>query len=50
MTAQLRTAKQDLKLNKLWIVYPGNRGYALGKEAEVIPLAGIPNIMTRHLR
>jgi predicted AAA+ superfamily ATPase len=38
LTASMRIALEDLKLDRLLVVYPGNRPYALGPRVEVIPL------------
>ena len=37
LTPSMRIALQDLKLDRLIIIYPGNRGYRLGEEVEVVP-------------
>jgi predicted AAA+ superfamily ATPase len=39
LTPSMRIALADLKLDKLSVVYPGERRYALGKRVEVVPLA-----------
>ena len=39
----MRTAIEDLKLERLWVVYPGKAAYSLTKKVQVIPLADIPN-------
>ena len=33
-------ALQDLKLRKLYVVYPGERDYPLGDRIQVLPLKG----------
>jgi len=38
LTPSMRVALNDLKLDRLVVVYPGNRRYALAESAEVIPL------------
>jgi hypothetical protein len=35
----MRIAMADLGLDELYVVYPGERRYALGKKIEVVPLA-----------
>jgi hypothetical protein len=35
----MRTALQDLNLDRLIVVYPGERHYPLGDRVEVTPLA-----------
>ena len=39
ITKSMRIAQQDLKLDKLIVVYPGERRYALAWKVEVVPLA-----------
>jgi len=39
LTASMRVALHDLKLDRLLVVYPGERRYMLGERVEVIPLA-----------
>lgn len=39
LTPSMRTALSDLKLDKLCVVYPGERRYRLADRVEVVPLA-----------
>lgn len=39
LTPSMRIALTDLKLDRLFVLYPGDRTYSLGKKVEVIPLA-----------
>jgi len=39
LTPSMRTALADLRLDHLYVLYPGDRTYALGKKVEVVPLA-----------
>jgi hypothetical protein len=39
LTPSKRIAQHDLKLDRLYVVYPGERAYSLGKNVEVTPLA-----------
>jgi predicted AAA+ superfamily ATPase len=39
LTPSMRIALADLKLDRLLVVYPGERRYALARRVEVIPLA-----------
>src|SRR5206468_758406 len=39
LTPSMRTAMDDLKLDRLIVVYPGERRYALADRIEVVPLA-----------
>ena len=41
LTSSMRIALQDLKLDRLYVVYPGNRRYALTSQVEVVPLAAL---------
>ena len=39
LTRSMRTALADLRLDHLYVLYPGDRAYSLGKKVEVLPLA-----------
>jgi predicted AAA+ superfamily ATPase len=39
LTRSMRSALTDLKLDHLYVLYPGDKTYALGKKVEVVPLA-----------
>jgi uncharacterized protein len=39
LTPSMRTSLADLKLDHLYVLYPGDKTYALGKKVEVVPLA-----------
>lgn len=39
LTASMRIAMKDLKLDELYVVYPGEKRYALARSIEVVPLA-----------
>ena len=41
----MHIAIEDLGLEHLWIIYPGNQKYPLGDKITVIPLEEIPNIL-----
>lgn len=43
----LRTAFADLKLEHLWIVYPGERRYPLAEHVEAVPMADVPEVIAR---
>ena len=47
-TRSMRIALDDLGLEHLWIVYPGDRAYSLDKEISVLPVAHIP-VLARSL-
>lgn len=38
------TAREDLRLERLWVVYPGSKKYALDDFIEVIPFTEIPRL------
>lgn len=48
MTASMARARELLKLDRLIVVSPGSRGYALDETAEVVPVAGIPEVVARQ--
>jgi hypothetical protein len=37
----MRIALRDLKLDHLYVVYPGERRYALAEQVDVVPLAAL---------
>jgi len=39
LTASMRIALADLKLDRLYVVYPGDKRYPLAPKVEVVPLA-----------
>jgi predicted AAA+ superfamily ATPase len=41
VTPSMRIALKDLKLDKLFVVYPGEKSYPLGDRVEVVPLADL---------
>ena len=41
LTPSMTNALQDLKLSHLWVVYPGDKRYAVGPKASAIPLKEI---------
>jgi predicted AAA+ superfamily ATPase len=43
-TRSMLIAREDLGLERLWIVYPGAREYALDDAIHVVPLASIPRL------
>ncbi len=44
-TKSMHIAIQDLKLDKLWVVYPGGQNYPLSDRIEVIPLRDMENLL-----
>ena len=45
-TRSMRTALEDLELEKIWVVYPGSKPYALDDSIDVIPLTALPTLAT----
>ena len=43
LTRSMKTAVEDLALERLWVVYPGKAAYSLTEKIRVIPLADIPD-------
>ncbi|MBK5102193.1 MAG: DUF4143 domain-containing protein, partial [Desulfobacteraceae bacterium] len=41
LTRSMKTAVEDLKLERLWVVYPGKAAYRLTEKIQVIPLADV---------
>lgn len=41
LTPSMRVALNDLKLDKLYVVYPGSQRYALTEQVEVVPLSAL---------
>jgi len=38
----------DLKLEKLYLIYPGSRSYPIGEKAEVVPLSSLEKVLETH--
>ena len=49
LTPSMRTAMEDLSLESLTVIYPGDRSYALTEGIEVLPLAGLVESGARAL-
>lgn len=41
LTPSMRTAMSDLRLDALYVVYPGQHRYSLGEGVDAIPLSEI---------
>ena len=41
LTASMKTALNDLALERLWVVYPGNKSYSLTKQVSVLSIREI---------
>ena len=46
-TRSMRVALNDLELEHLWVVYPGNEAYPLDDRISVLPVADIPALAER---
>lgn len=47
VTRSMRVAMDDLKLGRLWVVYPGEESYPLDQRIEVTSLAGVMQKLRR---
>lgn len=45
LTRSMHSARADLKLDKLWIIYPGGLRYALADDTEVLPLRDCTKVL-----
>ena len=45
LTPSIRTALEDLRLDRLLVVYPGERRYTLGAQVEVVPLSELSHAL-----
>jgi hypothetical protein len=41
LTRSMKTAVEDLELERLWVVFPGKVAYRLTEKVQVLPLADI---------
>lgn len=46
-TRSMLVARDDLGLERLWVVYPGSTTYALDDMTDVIPMATVPDLAAR---
>lgn len=44
ITKSMRIAMQDLKLERLWVVYPGKTGYPMDENIECVSLAELSRV------
>lgn len=44
----MHSVAHDLKLDHLWIIYPGNISYPIGKSFEVVPFSDLPSLLKKH--
>lgn len=47
-TKSMHNVFQDLKLEKLYVIYPGDRSYPIGEETEVVPLSSLERVFENH--
>lgn len=47
LTPSMRTVLEDLELDQLFVVYPGNLAYPLADKVSALPLSSIPSIQTQ---
>lgn len=45
LTRSMHIAMEDLELDRLFVIYPGSRRYALGDKAECIPITEVPRML-----
>jgi len=50
VTPSMRIALHDLRLERLAVVYPGDKTYSLGSNIEVLPLMEIERLVTHGAR
>ena len=46
-TRSMLVAVQDLQLDRLWVVYPGDQEYTLDDKIAVIPASSLPDLLER---
>jgi hypothetical protein len=44
MTRSIDVALEDLKLKKIYVIYPGKERYPLHAQVEALPLTGVPGL------
>jgi hypothetical protein len=44
LSASMKISMEDLKLNRLLVIYPGSQSYRLAQNIEVVPLQEIANL------
>jgi hypothetical protein len=44
LTRSMKTAVEDLELERLWVVYPGKAAYRLTEKVQVLPLADMRDV------
>lgn len=46
MTKSMRQALEDLALDRLWVIYPGDKSYPIAEKVTVLPLSDLSKILT----
>ena len=51
MTSVTTQTLKNLQLDRLWVVYPGDKRYTLGEKTEALPLSSVftPNLVSRGI-
>ena len=47
ITRSSRVALDDLQLEHLWVIYPGDRAFPVDEKIDVLPVSGIPALKER---
>ncbi len=47
-TKSMHIVFRDLKLERLYVIYPGNRSYPIGERTEVVPLSSLEKVLETH--
>jgi predicted AAA+ superfamily ATPase len=47
-TKSINIVFRDLKLDRLCVIYPGDRSYPIGEKAEVVPLKSLVSVLETH--
>jgi hypothetical protein len=45
----MASSTEDLGLEHLWVIYPGDREYSIGDRVSVLPLADFPGLARKKL-
>ena len=46
LTPSIRTAVEDLRLDQLIVIYPGNKAYSLAAKVDVVPAARVADFVS----
>jgi predicted AAA+ superfamily ATPase len=50
ITASMKSARKELRLDHLWIIYPGNESYPVSEKISVCSLSDIDRLPEKALR